>query len=109
MTTYAPLLTKPADDQGTCVFIDPAEALKLVARLRGVSFFLSVEMFVWTVDEQGEKTDRGFDLNENLKVSAAQVETILRKKADFNDRKVEAGKTRGLVEVRRLGDCLFFG
>lgn len=109
MTTYAPLLNKPADDEGTRVFIDPSEALKLVARLRGVTFFLSVEMFVWTVDENGEKTDRGFDLNENLKVSAAQVESILRKKADFNDRKVEAGKTRGLVEVRRLGDCLFFG
>lgn len=52
---------------------------------------------------------RGWDLSENLGVTASRVEEVLKKKARFADMKREKDGTELVVEVRRLGDCLFFG
>lgn len=110
---YAPLMEPHENrEKGTVLFISPAEAKKLVTRIRGVSFFLRVEMFLFTPEDgtdTSHRPTRGFDINESLRVSAAQVHQVLDQKVRFNKHKVEAGKPEGVVEVHRLGGCLFFG
>lgn len=112
MTDYTPLLTATANDEPSLrVFLDPVEALKLVKRIRKVSFFLRIEMPLNTAfDEATGQPTRCYDLNENLQVSAEQVCKVLQQKVRFNELKAEKGQHEpGRVEVARLGNCLFFG
>jgi len=107
---YADLLTAPADRQvGLRVYLDPIEVLKLVKRIRKVSFFLRIEMNLWTQFNEDGRATHCYDVPDSISVSAAQVESILKKKAQFNKMKADREQMTGKVEVTRLGDCLFFG
>ncbi len=107
MSDYKPLLEKTEDQ--VHVDLDPRDAIKLVRRLRGVTFFLRLEGRLITERNEEEGTYRCYDLPESIDVSARQAVKALTKWAEFNDRKAEAGKAVGRVEVTRLGDCLFIG
>lgn len=109
MTTYAPLLETVPSGEKVELFITPAEALKLLKRVRRVSFFLRVQMFVYSVEPSEGVNARGWDLNETINATAAQVEKVLQAKAKFADMKREKDGTELTIEVARLGDCLFFG
>lgn len=87
--------------------VDPQEVIKLVRRLRKVSFFLRVAGNL--VTERSEETYRCYDVSENVQVPARQAIKILTRWAEFNERKVKQGKPTGTIEVCRLGGCLFIG
>ncbi|UFK26737.1 hypothetical protein [Roseobacter phage RDJL6] len=105
--TYAPLLNE--SEETVKVYLDPAEAIKLVTRIRKVTFFIRVEMDLLTEFSDNGQPTRCYDLSENLKVSAAQVQHVLEAKVRFNANKAERDQPTGKIEVARLGNCLFFG
>lgn len=111
MTDYTPLLTAPEGDKATKVYLDPADAAKLVTRIRKVSFFMRVDMPLMTAFDDDGKPTRCYDINESIKVSAAQVHKVLEAKVRFNKLKAEKDATApaGLIEVTRLGHCIFLG
>lgn len=102
MTTPYVELMKHTDDQ-VRILLDPEDALKLVRRLRGVTFFLRLQGYLYT------EGDRYYDLGGNVKTSAAQVCTHLQDLVQFNKVKSRAAKPTGRVAVTRLGKCLFVG
>lgn len=108
MLTYTPLLN-PTEDS-VRVFLDPAEAIKLVDRVRRVSFFIrsSVDL-VTELDAQGHTAQAYTGMGGNIPVSAAVVRRMLIDLAAFNERKTSREEKAGRVEVTRLGNCLFFG
>jgi hypothetical protein len=101
------IATKPEEGVGYRADLGPREALKLVKRLRRVTFF--VRLGVELVTERNGENYKAYDTRDNMKVSARQLEGVLRELADFNDRKHAAGKPIGFVPVSRYGDCIFFG
>ncbi|KFH18420.1 hypothetical protein ELZ19_06760 [Brucella abortus] len=107
MTDYAPLLE--ATEEQVRVDLTPEDAIKLVTRLRRVSFFLRVALPL--IVERTEEGARVFDIGENLPVSAAQALSVLEKKRDENAKRIAAKgpEKAGRVEVTRLGRCLFIG
>lgn len=107
---YAAMLVAPeAGEHSTRVYLDPTDAMKLVKRIRKVSFFLNIAMPMLTNFSESGEPSRGFHIEESLKVSAEQVYSILEKKDRFAARKIANGEEAGKVEVCRHGDCLFFG
>lgn len=87
--------------------VDPQDVIKLVRRLRRVSFFLRIKGEL--VTERSEETYRCYDVSDNVQVPARQAIKILTRWAEFNERKVEQGKPTGTIEVCRLSACLFIG
>lgn len=109
MTDYAILLNE--QDETAKVYLDPADAIKLVTRIRKVRFFLRIDLPLMTAfGDNGEPT-RAYDINESLMVSAAQCIKVLEAKVHFNALKAEkdADAPVGRVEVARLGNCIFIG
>lgn len=108
MTSYAALLEDTGNEH-VKVYITPADALKLLKRVRRVSFFLRIEMFVYSVEPAEGVNARGWDLSETINATAAQVEKVLLQKIKFADMKREKDGGELTIEVTRLGGCLFFG
>lgn len=106
--TYEPLLHE--QEEQLKVYLDPAEVLKLVTRVRKVIFHLRVDMPLLTAFADNGEPTRCYDINESIRCSAAQVKKVLGAKVRFNELKAEKGQEEpGRVEVVRLGNCLFFG
>lgn len=109
MTEYAPLLNRVEQEGGVRVYLTPEDAIKLVARLRKVAFFIRIDVPLITGLEEGGF--RAYDGHENLRVSAAQLTELLEKKRCENERRIErkGPEHAGRVEVSRHGDCIFVG
>lgn len=110
MTNYAPILERSAEDKHVSVYLDPAEAMKFVLRIRKVSFFIRSGVDMVTEFDENGKPKRVYEgMGGNIPVSAKVARDMLRDMAGFNERKAARGEAVGLVEVTRLGDCIFFG
>ena len=108
MTAYAPLLNVTEDQ--VRAHLDPADAMRLVARLRRVSFFIRSNVdLVTRFDEDGKPRSGYLGMGGNIPVSARVVTDMLRDMDHFNQRKAERGDDTGKVEVCRLGSCIFIG
>ena len=96
-------------DEHVKVLVDPSEAIKLVRRLRRVSFFLRISSDLITERDEEAETYRCYDLSDNVQVPARQAIKILTRWVEFNEHKAEQGKPTGQIWVTRLGNCLFIG
>lgn len=102
---YTPILKDTGDDH-VKVYLRPGTALKLVKRLRKVAFFVNVEAFAYTTVPGDEgQGGRGYDLSDSLRVSAAQMEKVLKDKERFEANKDE----EHYIKLTRLGWCIFLG
>lgn len=109
MTSYINWSNAILDDTGdehVKVYLRPEAAIKFARRVRKVAFFVTTGGMTYTTvpDEDGEH-GRGYDLEEDLKVSAAQFIEVLEKKRRFEEVKDE----EHFVRITRLGSCVFLG
>ena len=108
MTEYSPILQPHGSDDKTELFLRPADVLKFLERRRGLTIFLSVTMFTYSnVPDEDGKNGRGFDLDENLKVSVKQASSVLERKARFAKQRFDKDGTEVRVRVMRMGHCVF--
>jgi len=92
------------------VYLDPSDAMKLVARLRRVSFFIRSNVdLVTDFGDDGLPSRVYPGMGGSIPVSAKVATDMLRDLAGFNERKAARGEDVGVVTVTRLGDCIFFG
>lgn len=107
-TSYAPIL-EPTDDQ-VAVHIDPADAKKLITRLRKVSIYVRTSVDLMTeFDDDGKPTRCYPDMGGNVPISARVANKMMDDLIRFNQRKTDIDQAAGKVKLTRLGHCLFIG
>ena len=107
-TPYEPIL-KETDEQ-VVVYIDPADAKKLITRLRRVSIFVRTSVdLVTDYDEDGRATRCYPDMGGNVPISARVANKMMDDLIRFNGRKADIDQSTGDVKLTRLGHCLFIG
>lgn len=107
-TSYAPIL-EPTDDQ-VAVHIDPADAKKLITRLRKVSIYVRTSVDLMTEFYDDGKPTRCYpDMGGNVPISARVANKMMDDLIRFNERKASIDQATGTVKLTRLGHCLFIG
>lgn len=101
-------LEYPEEDNKPEGYVFPEEAIKLVRRLRKVSFHVNVDIEIVTQLPDEEGNYRRLDHGGNyMKVSASQIIDFLTKIEKTVARAHEVRGTVGYIRLARYGSCLF--
>ena len=90
-------------------YMEPEDVIKKIKELKGYSFFLRVDMPLYT------NNNRAYRYTNIVKVSRKSIIKALEDPIDFNKRKAQKGQITGKIKVTdhpskyTNGGCLFIG